>query len=108
MSRDIIQKICVCFDEEDKDEVLEMVKKSYGEEIVISSEGKDYYNFEFDDTDFDEEDFKELKEICNYIDLAEYEYCDDGGFIWEKEDDDELQKIVSKKVRQIKKEKGGK
>ncbi len=103
MSREVLQRVYLEFDEDDKDEVLELLKKLFRGEYNLSDEGKEYYTLEFNSTDYNEEDFKELKEICSYISLSNYEYFEDEGFIWEREENDELQKIVRKKLRQIKK-----
>ncbi len=104
MSREILQRVYLEFDEEDKGEVLELLKKLFEVEYEIYNESENHYNIEFNNSYYEEKDFKELKEICDNIDLAEYKYCEGEGFIWNKEDkDDELQKIVKKKLRQIKK-----
>ncbi len=108
MGREVLQRVYLEFDEDDKNEVLEILKKLFGGDYHtynLLDEGKEYSTLEFNSTDYNEEDFKELKEICSYIRLSNYEYFEDEGFIWEREDEDELKKIVSKKLRQIKKKK---
>lgn len=106
MSRDIFQRLFLEFDKEDKEEVLELIKKTFGTSFKIIDEDIEFYNLEDYGKEYLEEDLEELKEICDYISLSEYEYIEDRGFVWEREDDDELDKIVRKKLRQIKKKNG--
>ena len=92
MSREILVIIGLEFQKVNKKRVKELLKELLEEE--------DNYNIKNEDNDgmdvrldvythlqLEEEDFDELKEVCYYINKSEYEFVDDGCFIWEKEEE---------------------
>ena len=105
MDKEIIQRISLEFNEEDKKEVLKILQKLFGKySPELLTNDKDYLLIEMNYKDLEEKDFEELKEICDNIGLSEYEYVEYEGFFWEREDDN-LQETMRKKLRQIKNEK---
>ena len=85
MSRDVMQRIGLEFSKEKKQEVENLIKEQFkGEENIEKSED-DYISFYVWNWDLSEEDFKQYKEICDYVGMTEFEAIDETCFIWEKE-----------------------
>ena len=102
MSSDVLIKINLEFEKENKEEVYKILEKKDWK-TYLRIESDDWVELEFYFEVF-ENDVKEFKDVCERIDICVYEYQEGEGFFWENEDDD-LQKIVRKKIKKIKEKK---
>jgi len=95
MSNDVLVKLNLEFEKENKEEVYKILeKKDWIKDLTLESD--DWVVLEFD-YEIYEEDVKELKPYCENIYSALYTLLEGEGIYWENEDD-ELQRIVRKKI----------
>ena len=99
MGRTALTKISLEFEKEYKEIIHKLLNKE-GMEDNIFKEGEGFIYLEFYDTEYEEEDIKNLKPYCDYIYIDNYERCDYESVYWENEDD-ELQKVVKQKLNKM-------
>ena len=99
MSRDTLTKVNLEFEKENKAEIYKILEKKEWKSN-LTKESDYWVELEFYD-EILEEDVEEFKPFCEHIDFCLYEYFGGEGFWWENEDD-ELQKIMKKKLRGLK------
>jgi len=95
MSRDVLVKVNLEFEKENKEEIYKILeKKEWKGNLTLENEA--WVELEFYYEIF-EENVEELKLYCEVINIYEYEYIEGEGLYWENEDDD-LQRLIKKKI----------